>query len=111
MAFSSSTITHNFVNADNTPASGSITATLTGRMTNGTTTIVPASITANLSGVGALSQALTSNLDPATVPQNTQWRIDMRILGAEEERFFIVVPAGGATVDLGSLLPGAQQVA
>lgn len=110
MAFSSAVVTHSFTNADGTPASGSITFTLTGRMTNGTNTIVPASITANLDGSGNLSQALASNLDTGTDPADTQWRVDWRVLGAQEETFFIVVPATGGTVDLGSLLPAQQQV-
>jgi len=108
--FSAATITHTFENADGTPASGSVTFTLTGRMTNGTTTMVPASVTANLNASGQMSQVLTSNVDPGTTPQDTQWRVDLRIQGAKEESFFIVVPSGGGSVDLGSLLPGAQQV-
>ena len=110
MSFSQCTITHAVTNADDTPASGSITFTLSGRMTNGTTTIVPAAITANLNSSGQLSQALYSNVDTGTVPQDTNWRVDFRILGAEAETFFIIVPTGGGSVDLGSLLPGAQQV-
>lgn len=102
--FSQATVTHTFENADGTPASGSIEFTLTKRMTNGTLTIVPASITANLNGSGALSQALTSNVDAATIPQDASWRVDFRILGAQQETFWIVVPTGGGTVDLGSLL-------
>jgi hypothetical protein len=110
VSFSTSEITHTFVNADGTPASGSVTFTLAKPMTNGTTTIVPASITANLNGSGALSQELTSNADTGTIPTDSQWRVDLRILGAEEVTFFIVVPTGGHATDLGSLLPGAQQV-
>lgn len=110
MSFTTATITHTFENADGTAASGAIQFSLTGRMTNGSTSIVPASITASLNGSGALSQVLTSNLDAATIPQDTQWRATFRIMGAEEETFVITVPAGGGTVDLGSLLPGAQQV-
>jgi hypothetical protein len=110
MAFSAAVITHSFTNADLTAASGSITFTLTGRMTNGTTTLVPASITANLDGSGNLSQSLTSNVDVGTLPGDTQWRVDLRVLGASEETFFVTVPTGGGTVDLGSLLPSSQQV-
>lgn len=108
MPFSSATITHTFMNADGTPASGSITFVLSGRMTNGTTTIVPAEVTANLNGTGQLSQALTSNVDAGTSPQTTSWTMTMRILGASQEVFSIVVPTGGGTVDLGSLLPQQQ---
>lgn len=108
MSFSSCTITHNFENADGTAASGSITFGLTKRMTNGTTTIVPAEITANLNGSGALSQALTANNDPGTLPADAQWRVDFRILSSGApvtETFFITVPTGGGSADLGSLLP------
>lgn len=105
MAFSTATITHTFENADGTAGSGSLTFTLTKRMTNGTTTLIPSSITANLNASGQLSQSLTANNDAGTVPQDAQWRVDFRLLGAETETFYIVVPTGGGTVDLGSLLP------
>jgi hypothetical protein len=105
VSFSQATISHSFENADGTAASGSITFQLSKRITNGTTTIVPAEITANLNGSGALSQALTSNVDVGTVPSDSTWIVSMRILGASVEEFSIVVPTGGGTVDLGSLLP------
>jgi len=108
VAFTQTTVTHGFVNADGTPASGSLTFSLLGRMTNGTTTIVPAEITANLDGSGHLSQALTSNEDPGTIPQNVQWRVDFRITAVGSpvtESFYITVPPGPGTTDLGSLLP------
>jgi hypothetical protein len=201
--FTTATITHTFENADGTSASGAVTFTLTDMMTNGVTSIAPSEITATLSG-GALSQALTSNVDPATwtiittgsptggtfyltwngqntvplgpaatavqvqaalnaipqlqtvtctggplpstitvsnfpganglvatvtftggsspgvtltntatgtspcAPQNTQWRVDLRILGAKPITEFIVVPAGGGSIDLYTLLPSTQ---
>lgn len=105
MSFSTCLITHTFENADGTPASGTIEFTLSKRITNGTTTLVPASVTANLNSQGQLSQALTSNVDQGTVPTDSQWRVDFRILGASPETFFIVVPTGGGSADLGSLLP------
>jgi hypothetical protein len=115
--FSAPTISHSFENADATPASGAIQFTLTGRMQNGTKSIVPASITATLSGSGGLSQAVTSNLDPGTVPaapMNTQWRVDLRILGSSVETYYVTVPpiqtetngstaSGSAVVTLSSL--------
>lgn len=107
MAFSQATITHTFENADGTPASGSIEFSLTKRMSQVGQTIVPGSITANLNAQGQLAQNLTANTDAATIPQDAQWRADFRILGAEEESFWIVVPSGGGTVDLFSLLPQA----
>ena len=105
MSFTQTTVTHSVLNADQTPASGSIEFTLSKRVTNGSTTIVPASITANLNSSGQLSQALTSNVDAATVPVDSQWRVDFRILGAQQETFWVVIPVGPGTVDLGSLLP------
>ncbi len=105
MPFSTATITHSFLNADKTPASGAITFVLSGRMTNGTSTIIPAEITASLDVSGNLSQPLTSNVDAGTNPQTTSWQMTLRLLGAEREEFVIVVPTGGGSVDLGSLLP------
>ena len=46
-----------------------------------------------------------ANNDPETTPADSQWRVDFRILGAPAETFYIIVPTGGGTVDLGSLLP------
>lgn len=74
-------------------------------MTNGTTTLVPSEITANLNGSGELSQALTANNDAGTIPEDAQWRVDLRLLGDEQETFVITVPTGGGSKDLGSLLP------
>lgn len=110
MAFSTATITHTFENADGTPASGSITFRLTDIMTNGVVSLVPMSITKNLDNSGNLSQVLTSNADATTVPTTTQWEVDMRIAGASQQTFFIVVPTGGGTLDLFSLIPSVQQV-
>lgn len=104
MAFSTRQITHNFENSDGTAASGTITFTLTKRITNGTTTMVPSVISATLAA-GALSQALTSNLDVATIPQDSQWRVDFRLAGDQQETFFITVPTGPGSTDLGTLLP------
>ena len=111
MAFTSASVTHTFTNADGTPASGVVEFTLSARMANSGTSIAPNSVTYSLSSSGALSATLTSNVDSATVPQTTNWKVDMRILGAPEETDFICVPSGGGTYDLGALLPGAQQVA
>ena len=105
MAFSSANLQHTFLNADGTPGSGALTFWLSGRMTNSGTTIVPAEVTANLSATGVLAQSLTSNVDPGTSPQTTTWNVTMRILGSQNEEFSIVVPTGGGTVDLGTLLP------
>jgi hypothetical protein len=109
VSFSQTTVTHVFEGADGSAASGSVTFTLTERMTQSGITILPAEITANLDASGHISQALTSNQDPGTIPQNAQWRVDWRISSATgspvTESFFITVPPGPGTVDLGSLLP------
>lgn len=105
MAFSYSTVSHKFSNANNTAASGAVEFTLTMRMSQTGTTIMPGSITCTLDGTGAFSQSLASTQDASTVPQDAQWRVDIRILGAEMETFFITIPSGGADYDLMALLP------
>ena len=111
MSFSTSTVTHVFSNADLTPASGSVTFNLTKRMTNGGTTILPAQeVVGTLNSSGAMSVVLTSTADTGTTPTDAQWRVQFRILGGADEEFFIAVPTGGGTVDLGALLPESPQV-
>ncbi len=111
MGFTQPTIGHTFTNSDGSACSGSVQATLSAMMTNGSTSIFPASPpSGNLSGSGVLSLPLWSNLDAGTVPQDTSWRLDIRIAGCEPQTVDIVVPSGNGTVELGSLLPGAQQV-
>ena len=110
MAFTSATITHKFQNADGTPGSGRVTFDLTRRMTNGGTTVLPSEVTAALDASGSISVTLVANDDTGTVPVDAKWRVTLRILGADEEEFFITVPGGGGTVDLGTLLPSAEQV-
>ena len=107
MAFTEATVTHTFKNADGTASSGAIQFTLNKRITNGNETITPSAITANLDSNGKLSVKLVSNQDPATLPEDSQWRMDWRILGAEPETFTIIVPTGGGTVELSKLLPTA----
>jgi hypothetical protein len=111
VSFSAASVTHSFENADGTPASGVIEFSLTARIANNGISIAPNSVTYALDSSGNLNALLTSNVDAATVPQTTQWRVDFRILGAPLETDFIIVPSGGGSVDLGSLLPAAQQVA
>ena len=106
MAFSQATITHTFTNPDGTPASGAVVFTLTKRMTNGTTSIVPGvTVSAALNSSGALSQLVYANNDAGTIPTDAQWRVDIRVNNVEDGGYFITVPTGGGTVDLGSLLP------
>lgn len=111
MAFTTRTITHAFKNADGTAASGKVTFDLSSRITNSGTTIVPVEVTATLDATGAMSAALVANDDAATTPAGSQWRVTLRILGAEPETYFITVPsAGSGSVDLGTLLPATPQV-
>lgn len=105
MSFSMCTVGHTFNNADGTPSSGSVEFTLSVRMSQPGTTIMPGSITATLNGSGMFSQALAANLDTATVPQDAQWRVDIRIAGASEETFYVVIPANTPSEDLMNLLP------
>jgi hypothetical protein len=102
MSFTTCTLSHEFSNPDATPASGTVEWTLTKRMTNGVSTIVPGSVTATLSGSGSVSQVLTSNVDTETVPTDSQWRMDLRIAGAEPQTYWLTVPAL-ASADLMSL--------
>lgn len=54
-----------------------------------------------------------TNTVPGTTPAaplNASWRVDLRILGASQRSFFVVVPANGGTVDLFTLIPFQQQV-
>ena len=111
MSFTAASVTHTFENADGTPASGQVEFSLTKRIANSGTSIAPNSVVYTLSSAGTLTAVLTSNVDSATVPTDSQWRVDIRILGTELETDFITVPSGGGSVDLGSLLPSAQQVA
>jgi len=111
MAFTKPKITHKFTNADGTAASGSVRFTLEKRMTNGNETITPSTISVSLNTSGELSDGvhayveLTANTDPGTTPEDASWRMDWHILGAEPETFTIIVPTGGGTVTLASLLP------
>lgn len=106
MAFTTPTITHHFQNANGTAASGSVVFTLTKRMTNGTTTVVPGTpITATLDGSGDLSQTVVANGDVGSIPSDARWQVDLKIAGAPEDQFYITVPSGSGSVDLGSLLP------
>lgn len=110
MSFSQATITHSFLNPDSSPASGSVVFTLEKRMTNGTQSIMPGvTITSALDAQGNLSQSLYANDDTGTVPTDAQWRVDIRVGLEDDGPYFITVPSGGGTVDLGSLLPSQPQ--
>lgn len=105
MAFSTATLTHKYVNADQSPGSGEVVFTLLGPMTNAGVTIVPAHVTTTVQADGSISQTLTSTIDSGTNPGNVYWRVDERIQGASMESYEIQVPSGGVSVDLGTLKP------
>lgn len=105
MAFTKRKITHLVTEPSGAAASGSIEFTLSKRITNGAETIVPGSVSAPLNSTGELSVELPSNSDAGTTPSDSQYRVDLRITGAAPETFWIVVPTGPGTTDLGSLLP------
>lgn len=75
---------------------------------------VAGNLTLSITSVSLAGGTVTSSLTtPGSVPAaplNTRWRVDINVLGASEESYFIVVPAGGGTYDLGSLLPTTPQV-
>lgn len=110
MAFTTPTLVHTFLNGDSTPASGKVTAQLTKRMTNSGTTIYPSEVTGTLNASGQLSLPLVANTDNGTVPNDVQWTITIRLQGLPTETFVITVPSGTGNVDLGTLLPGNEQV-
>lgn len=111
MAWSQTTITHKWVNPDLSAGTGTVKFTLERRMTNAGQSIpAGATITATLDTGGNLSQQLVSNVDAGTTPTDAQWRVDVNVAGASEDSYYITVPVGPGTVDLGTLIPEAQQV-
>ena len=111
MSFTVRTVTHTYLNADSTPASGKVTFDLAGAMTNGGTTILPSEVVAPLDSTGSFSVSLAGNDDTATVPTGVQWQATVRVLGSEPSTSSITIPsAGTGNVDLGTLLPSAHQV-
>lgn len=109
MAFTQATVTHKFTNPDGTAGSGSVVFQLTKRMTNGTTSIVPGiEVIGSLDSGGNLSVTLYANNDPGTVPGDSQWQVDIRVNSKDDGPYFITVPTGGGTEDLGALLPQDQ---
>ena len=107
MSLTYSTVTHQYQNADQTPASGTVEFTLSEAITNGSVTLVPGThLSSQLDASGNLSQRLASTLDTGTISEGlAQWRVDERIAGAGVRSYDIAVPSGGVTVDLGALMP------
>lgn len=110
MPFTHATISHQFINADGTPASGSLEFTLETALTNGSVTLVTGThVSASLDASGNVSQQLTSTSDVGTFSQgDALWRCDQRITGQPAPSpFSFAVPSGGVSVDLGTLMPFA----
>jgi hypothetical protein len=106
MTFSTATLTHSFVNADGSPASGLVEFTLQQTMTNGSVTMAASThVTAALDASGNMSQTLTSTQDPGTFSQGLAvWRADERVAGAPVRSSSFAVPSGGVSVDYGTLI-------
>lgn len=110
MAFTAITVTHQFLNPDGSYASGTVVFSLEKRMTNGTTSVVPGvTVTATLDGTGHLSASLYANTDTTTIPQDSQWRVDIRVNNEDDGPYFITIPPTPSTQDLGPLLPQGQR--
>lgn len=112
-AFTQTTVTHTFLNADDSVATGKLTFTLDDQMTNGTSTVMPTRFEVTLDGSGDITQLLYSNVDANTFPPppwNTRWRVDFHITGASQRTYWITVPSNGGTLDLFDLIPAYQQV-
>lgn len=112
MPATSITITHDFLGIDGTPGSGYVEAQLSAPLTNGAQTVSGA-ITGTLASNGSLSLVLPANDDAASTPPTTSYTITLRIAGSSQVSYGgIIVPsaAPGGTIDLGALLPTAQQV-
>ena len=105
MSFTKSKITAKFTNVDGMPTQGKVVFTLTKRMTNGAETITPSEVTAELNAEGEMAVELFANNDPATIPEDSKYRVDWRIIGDERQSYYIEVPTGGAAYTLGELLP------
>lgn len=106
MAFTQRTITHNFTNADGTPASGAVTFELTKRMSQPGQTIVPGEVSSALDASGNLSQSVAPTNDSGTMPQDALWNVTIRIQGMSPlGPYGCSVPAGSGDLDLYDILP------
>jgi hypothetical protein len=113
--FTGVTIVHQFLNLDQTPASGVVAFRLSARMTNASASYAPqVPVHSTLDGAGKLSQLLPANNDPGTLPgaPNTTFYVvtffvnGSALSGDEQE---ITIPYDqGSVIDLGALLPNQQ---
>jgi hypothetical protein len=105
IAFTRRTLTHTFKSPSGAALAGSAEFTLSERMSQPGETILPEPVTATFNAAGEMSVELPSNKDAETTPGDTQYRLDLRIVGQDPQTFWIVVPTGPGTTDLYSLLP------
>lgn len=111
MSFTFASVTHTYLNLDSTPASGKVTFELSAAMRNAGTTFAPSlPLIVTLNSGGSLIAYLPANNDPGTIPDGVTYTVTEEIAsmgsGTVGQTFSIVVPTGGGTVDLASLLPG-----
>lgn len=104
-------VTHTYLNLDGTAASGKVSFQLSGAMRNsGTTFANSLPMICNLNSGGSLIAVLPANNDPGTIPDGVTYTVTEEIasMGSASvgETFAILVPTGGGTIDLASLLPG-----
>ena len=102
MAFTSRTVTATYLNPDDSPATGSVTASLSATMANGADGVPCIPSTATLDGSGTATWTLLANDDSGTTPAGTFYSFDERIDGASIHVRSCVIPHAGypATVDL-----------
>ena len=106
MAFTKAKISEKFVNVDGTPTQGHVVFTLSKRMSNGNETVAPSGLIVEINqATGEISVELYANNDPNTIPEDAQYRVDLRILGDERQSYYIEVPTGGGSYTLSELLP------
>lgn len=113
MSFTFASVTHTYLNLDGTPASGKVTFELSGAMRNSGTTYAPSlPMICPLNSGGSLVAYLPANNDPGTIPDGVTYTVTEEIasMGTASvgETFSILVPTGGGTIDLASLLPGSS---
>ncbi|GAC1373745.1 MAG: hypothetical protein NVSMB4_00660 [Acidimicrobiales bacterium] len=107
MAFTAVTVTGTYQREDGTPASGTVTFTLTAPIRDNVTNVtrIPVDIVATLNASGAISQIVTANDDPTTLPTGTGYMVVERISGASNRLYTVIVPRAGGTVDISTLAP------
>jgi hypothetical protein len=110
MAFTPIAVTGRFLDPDDaTPADGqvefSLTEPISDTVTNETLTTRP--IVVPIDETGRISKVLAANDDASTEPTGTGYRVKVRVKGAPDWKFTVVIPhnAIGGTIDLADLAP------